>query len=69
MRPERVAVEYVELDTRDMVDTLEVDEDILRELGLPDPDSLVQGDDFKRFLTETARLQGLPKTLRAQQLS
>jgi len=31
MRPERVTVEYIELDTRDMVDTLEVDEETLRD--------------------------------------
>ncbi len=28
------------------------DEDILEALGLPDPDSLVQGDDFKVFLSK-----------------
>lgn len=31
MRPERVSDEYVELDTRDMAETMEVDEDVLRE--------------------------------------
>ncbi len=29
------------------------DEEILEELGLPDPDTLTEGDDFKVFLTET----------------
>tara|TARA_R110002072_G_scaffold246270_4_gene405516 strand:- start:4638 stop:5228 length:591 start_codon:yes stop_codon:yes gene_type:complete len=29
------------------------DEEILDALGLPDPDSLVQGDDFKAFLSKT----------------
>ena len=29
------------------------DEEILEELGLPDPDTLVQGDDFKAFLAKT----------------
>lgn len=35
------------------------DEEILEELGLPDPDSLSEGDDFRRFLAETvpARLK------------
>ena len=28
------------------------DEDVLEELGLPDPDSLVQGDDFKAFMSK-----------------
>ena len=29
------------------------DDEILEELGLPDPDTLVQGDDFKVFLSKT----------------
>ena len=35
------------------------DEELLEELGLPDPDSLSEGDDFKQFLTEAvpARLK------------
>lgn len=35
------------------------DEELLEELGLPDPDSLTEGDDFRRFLAETvpARLK------------
>ena len=35
------------------------DEELLEELGLPDPDSLAEGDDFKQFLTEAvpARLK------------
>jgi len=28
------------------------DDEILEELGLPDPDTLVQGDDFKVFLSK-----------------
>ena len=31
MRPERVSVEYIELDTRDMAETLEVEEDVLQQ--------------------------------------
>lgn len=31
MRPERVSVEYIELDTRDMAATMEIDEDVLRQ--------------------------------------
>ncbi len=31
MRPERVSVEYIELDTRDMAESLEIEEDVLRQ--------------------------------------
>ncbi len=39
------------------------DEEILEELGLPDPDTLVQGDDFKAFLSKT-----VPQHLRKRAL-
>lgn len=39
------------------------DEEILEELGLPDPDTLVQGDDFKAFLSKA-----VPERLRKRAL-
>ena len=39
------------------------DEDILEELGLPDPDSLVLGDDFKAFMSKS-----VPEHLRKRAL-
>jgi hypothetical protein len=39
------------------------EEDILQELGLPDPDSLGQGDDFKVFLSEA-----VPERIRTRAL-
>lgn len=39
------------------------DEEILEELGLPDPDTLVQGDDFKAFLSKS-----VPQHLRKRAL-
>lgn len=39
------------------------DEEILEELGLPDPDTLTQGDDFKKFLLKT-----VPERLRRRAL-
>ena len=39
------------------------DEDILADLGLPDPDSMVQGDDFKAFMSKA-----VPEHLRKRAL-
>ena len=39
------------------------DEEILEELGLPDPDALVQGDDFKAFMSKA-----VPQHLRKRAL-
>ena len=40
------------------------DEDILAELNLPDPDSLVEGDDFKAFLTDAVPARIRTRALR-----
>ncbi|MDU8929357.1 DUF3306 domain-containing protein [Alisedimentitalea sp. MJ-SS2] len=40
------------------------DEEILKELGLPDPDTLEKGDDFKVFLTETVPARIRTRALR-----
>ena len=39
------------------------DEEILKELGLPDPDSLALGDDFKAFMSKS-----VPQHLRKRAL-
>ncbi|SFM35629.1 DUF3306 domain-containing protein [Shimia aestuarii] len=46
---------------RDLALAEKADEEILEELGLPDPDTLSEGDDFTAFLTERvpARLKNL----------
>jgi len=51
-KAEALAAEQVALDQEQAELCEKTDEEILEALGLPDPDSLVQGDDFKVFLTK-----------------
>lgn len=53
------AEEFQEVAAREEELAQKPDEEILQELGLPDPDTLEAGDDFKAFLTEAvpARLK------------
>ncbi len=45
------------------------DEEILEELGLPDPDTLVEGDDFKAFLTKAVPARIRTRAIRRLWLS
>lgn len=51
-KAEALAVEQAFLEKEHAELSEKSDEDILEALGLPDPDSLVQGDDFKVFLSK-----------------
>ncbi len=58
-RAEEEAAEAAARAEREAAQSERTDEEILEELGLPDPDSLSEGDDFRRFLADTvpARLR------------
>ncbi len=58
-RAEEAAQVAEERARRDATLAEKTDEELLEELGLPDPDALTEGDDFRQFLTEAvpARLK------------
>lgn len=60
---EQAALRAEEADARDAEVTERSDEEILAELGLPDPDSMGQGDDFSAFLQSA-----VPERLRRRAL-
>lgn len=49
---ERVEIETQEREALAAVEAEKSDEDLLEELGLPDPESLKQGDDFSVFMSK-----------------
>lgn len=51
-KAEELAAEHAVMEQEQAELCEKTDEEILETLGLPDPDSLVQGDDFKVFLTK-----------------
>ena len=51
-KAEELAAEQAMMEQEQAALCEKTDEEILEALGLPDPDSLVQGDDFKVFLTK-----------------
>lgn len=58
-RAEEEALKTAERARNEAAQAEKTDEELLEELGLPDPDTLGEGDDFKRFLGEAvpARLK------------
>lgn len=63
------AVEAEEEAVREAALEEKSDEEILQELGLPDPDTLVQGDDFKAFMAKTVPARIRQRAIRKLWLS
>jgi Protein of unknown function (DUF3306) len=63
-REEALAAANAEIEAREAEQADKTDEEVLEELGLPEPETLEKGADFKVFLTETVPARIRTRALR-----